>query len=73
LITHLIVSFRTARKPEHPRTPDVTRKCSKRAFDGLVSKWRRALHTYDPKGEGEDDTATDDNVDLGERMPALPV
>eukprot|EP00889_Picochlorum_renovo_P000779 jgi/Picre1/27809/NNA_000773.t1 len=30
-----------------PRTPDVYQKCSKRAFDGQVRKWRRRLHDWD--------------------------
>lgn len=30
-----------------PRTPDVYQKCSKRAFDGQVRKWRRRLHEWD--------------------------
>jgi hypothetical protein len=30
-----------------PRTPDVHKKCSKRAFDGLVRQWRRRLHEWD--------------------------
>ena len=31
----------------HPRTPDPRRRVSKRAFDGHVSAWRRALHEWD--------------------------
>eukprot|EP00301_Raphidiophrys_heterophryoidea_P017526 c27593_g1_i1.p1 GENE.c27593_g1_i1~~c27593_g1_i1.p1 ORF type:complete len:215 (+),score=67.60 c27593_g1_i1:73-645(+) len=34
--------------PQHPTTPNPRRKCSKRAFDGLVKAWRRALHKWDP-------------------------
>lgn len=30
----------------HPRTPDPRRHMSKRAFDGRVRAWRRALHTW---------------------------
>ena len=30
-----------------PKTPDVHKKCSKRAFDGLVRVWRRRLHEWD--------------------------
>lgn len=29
-------------------TPDKTLSVSKKAFDGMVRKWRQALHTYDP-------------------------
>ena len=39
---------RGARYSEHPRTPDSTKKVSKRAFDGTVKAWRRALHEWDP-------------------------
>lgn len=43
-----------SRRPKTvPRTPDVHKKCSKRAFDGLVRQWRRRLHEWDlPKGAG---------------------
>eukprot|EP00741_Cyanophora_paradoxa_P023829 tig00021623_g23017.t1 len=33
------------------RTPDKYMKCSKRAWDGLIRKWRRELHKWDPPGE----------------------
>ena len=68
--------YREHRAKEHPRTPDVHRKCSKRAFDGLVKIWRRELHKYDPSApeqvEGEAVAADnaqeedDDIADLGE-------
>ncbi|DAZ92569.1 TPA: hypothetical protein N0F65_012799 [Lagenidium giganteum] len=32
----------------HPMTPDKTLKVSKKAFDGMIRKWRQALHRYDP-------------------------
>ena len=35
-----------------PRTPDVHKKCSKRAFDGLVRQWRRRLHEWDLREGG---------------------
>jgi hypothetical protein len=39
------------REASHPVTPDISRKCSKRAFDGVVKKWRRQLHQFwDPPG-----------------------
>ena len=43
---------RRERQPElsltkHPRTPDIHRECSKRAFDGFVKVWRRQLHSWD--------------------------
>lgn len=31
----------------HPVTPDAYDDCSKRAFDGRLKKWRRALHQWD--------------------------
>lgn len=31
----------------HPVTPDAHEKCSKRKFDGIVSRWRRRLHIWD--------------------------
>ncbi|CAG9466429.1 unnamed protein product [Pedinophyceae sp. YPF-701] len=42
------------RKPRvHPVTPDAHLKVSKRAFDGILKKWRRALHRWDPD-QGDD-------------------
>lgn len=36
------------KRPKHlPKTPDVRKKCSKRAFAGLVRVWRRRLHEWD--------------------------
>lgn len=32
---------------KHPVTPNIHPKCSKRAFDGIVRKWRNLLHAYD--------------------------
>lgn len=32
------------RLPSDPRTPRVTQRCSKRAWLGQVSKWRKELH-----------------------------
>mmetsp|Transcript_8027 Transcript_8027/g.13352 ORF Transcript_8027/g.13352 Transcript_8027/m.13352 type:complete len:276 (+) Transcript_8027:133-960(+) len=31
----------------HPRTPDPYKEMSKRAFDGCIKAWRRALHKWD--------------------------
>jgi len=36
------------RRRSDPRTPDKHQKYSKRAWDGLVRKWRRDLHRWDP-------------------------
>lgn len=38
------------RTAEHPRTPNRFKVMSKRAWDGLVRKWRRQLHEYDDAG-----------------------
>ena len=65
---------REQRTKEHPRTPDVHRKCSKRAWDGLMKIWRRELHKYDPAsaaGEASDEVSLDDvglDIDLGDEL-----
>lgn len=48
---------RASVRKDYPTTPDIYRKCSKRAFDGLVREWRIALHKWDPPegGAGEDE------------------
>eukprot|EP00055_Hartaetosiga_balthica_P012034 m.56998 g.56998 ORF g.56998 m.56998 type:complete len:163 (-) comp7818_c0_seq1:303-791(-) len=40
------------------RTPDPVRNVSKRCFDGLLRKWRKELHEYDPEKSGEDAEAS---------------
>ncbi|ETP29199.1 hypothetical protein F442_21630 [Phytophthora nicotianae P10297] len=40
---------RHQRRPgKHPMTPDKTKCIGKKVFDGMVRKWRQALHKYDP-------------------------
>jgi hypothetical protein len=40
---------RHKRRPgRHPMTPDKTKKVGKKVFDGMVRRWRQALHQYDP-------------------------
>ncbi|KAG1710321.1 hypothetical protein DVH05_017325 [Phytophthora capsici] len=40
---------RHQRRPrKHPMTPDKTMRIGKKGFDGIVRKWRQALHEYDP-------------------------
>ena len=48
---------RERNNPAHPMTPDTGRKVSKRAFDGYVRAWRRALHQWDEvaKSEGQEE------------------
>ena len=41
---------RHRRTRQHPRTPDVHKKMSKRAWEGLIRKWRRDLHAWDDGG-----------------------
>jgi hypothetical protein len=36
---------------QHPRTPDAYEILSKRAFDGKIKVWRRALHRWDSQGD----------------------
>ncbi|OWZ19640.1 hypothetical protein PHMEG_0006067 [Phytophthora megakarya] len=39
---------RHQRRSYHPKTPDKTKSVGKKVFDGMVRKWRQALHKYDP-------------------------
>ncbi|PNH09013.1 Octanoyltransferase [Tetrabaena socialis] len=43
------------RKAVDPGTPDIGQNISKRAFDGQIKVWRRALHKYDTQAEEEDE------------------
>lgn len=49
LTTSHIGDHRSERKPQDPKTPDALELLhySKRAWDGIVRKWRRQLHDYD--------------------------
>jgi len=38
---------KSSRRLSDPQTPNIHSSTSKRAFDGAVKKWRRALHKYD--------------------------
>lgn len=42
------VPRRQRRSGKHPMTPDKTMRIGKKVFDGIVRKWRQALHKYDP-------------------------
>jgi len=37
-----------SRSKDHPRTPDKTRRCSRRGWDTQVRLWRKELHLWDP-------------------------
>ncbi|GBG00250.1 hypothetical protein Rsub_12894 [Raphidocelis subcapitata] len=40
-------------KDADPQTPDIKLKASKRCWAGLVRKWRRSLHAFDPQEGGD--------------------
>lgn len=44
---------REKRTKGHPQTPDMTRKYSRRGFDGLIKIWRKQLHIFDPNNSFE--------------------
>lgn len=43
---------KSKRGPTDPKTPNIYISMSKRAFDGMVKKWRRELHRYDRENVG---------------------
>jgi Histone RNA hairpin-binding protein RNA-binding domain len=45
---------RQSRTREMPRTPNPRRDYPKRAWSSMVSKWRRALHQYDPSEDEQE-------------------
>jgi hypothetical protein len=55
----LYVCRKSLRPKEGPWTPSKAHVCSKRSWDGQVSKWRRLLHAYDDT----DDYGIDMDVD----------
>jgi len=42
-----------SRSKDHPRTPDKTRKSSRRGWDTEVRLWRKQLHLWDPALSGD--------------------
>lgn len=52
--------------PEHPQTPPKHIKYSRRAWDGLIRRWRIQLHKYDPEGanDAEDEGEEEDDEKL---------
>ena len=52
---YLELVAKSDRKASDARTPDIHAPLSKRAFDGVVRKWRRFLHAYDPPLENDDE------------------
>ncbi|CAH0516709.1 unnamed protein product [Peronospora belbahrii] len=50
---------------QHPMTPDKTMRIGKKGFDGIIRKWRQALHKYDPPELAEATKAmTTDNQNI---------
>ncbi|KAJ1631919.1 histone RNA hairpin-binding protein RNA-binding domain-containing protein [Pavlovales sp. CCMP2436] len=76
---------KTTRAREQPRTPDRHKVMSKRAWEGLIRKWRRQLHDWDPlelQGErggaaklgglADDGDADDESPDAGSETVSPP-
>jgi len=56
------------KRGQHPFTPDINRKMSKRAFSGLVKAWRRQLHNWDSASD-KADKVTPSDVEEGKAAP----
>jgi len=46
----------TIRGKYHPRTPDKTKKYSRRGWDTIIRIWRKQLHFWDPADQKNQDT-----------------
>ena len=55
------------RTENHPKTPDMNKKYSRRAFDGLIKIWRKELHKFDPDCAEKSDERTSDEQTLDEQ------
>lgn len=64
---------RKQRGASDPRTPDTTQRCSKRAWDGQVRKWRRLLHAFDDAGSDSSgaEPCTVDSAESGDESDEL--
>lgn len=65
-VLHVLLNLtvrRYQRKTTDPRTPDITRKCSRRMWEGSIRAWRRRLHEWDPvdapAGDAEEELPED--------------
>lgn len=65
---YFIYFNRNKRKNTDPKTPDPHLRFSKRRWDGLVRKWRRQLHEYDPPNEENNNKDDDDEMPKIERL-----
>jgi hypothetical protein len=55
---------RDQRRRDHPRTPDKYEVMSKRAWDGRVKSWRKALHKWTPsESQATEELGDDANLE----------
>ena len=64
----IIETFRNQRRKGDPQTPNPHIECSKRAWAGIVRKWRRLLHTHDPEPTMSTSN-TNDPVNIEKQKP----
>ena len=55
---------------EHPSTPDLRKKYSKRMWDGLLRAWKRDLRKYYETEEMKEEGARQRGDEVGEQQPA---
>jgi histone RNA hairpin-binding protein len=51
------IIHRDVRTRDHPKTPPKHLKYSRRAWEGLIKSWRKKLHAFDQKEEGDGESA----------------